>query len=954
MTTAEIYEEGYGPEDYDEVELVSAYELQAMDDLDSYYRYNPCQQVRLVSPPPTHTLLDESLRENELIDLKKISGGIYRTMTDEKHMESNILSVEKQIEKELNKYSVCPKINVMLGQHSYMTVEEILEHLVMFEALFDNNRPYYDMDWKKYKDIAEGKSNRNSDITECYDAVISVYPDSENIYVFDDCRVDAGSWKVSVRLIVEGSGYYELQSDIPAVECKFYDDSVYNTKSNKRQLMRMPYMGKYAEESNNGLRMARVVLNDSGEWVKLTYQQAVKQLHETYDDWMIQNIDCEGLVEVSHKINKVNKVNKVGTVNTVDPVDPEHREERVEPRTELIDDKQFALLTMLITTQEWDWMQWRNLGWALKNISDDNNIDLRPAFHKLSSKSNLYDEEATDKIYDVAQPTAKYRLGMQTIIGIVKESHPEQCDMWQTTNKIEWIKEQWEAERVEWDAFEKLDKEPECRDPEFNIWKFEKRALLTTTLEGYYKLCDDIVVEMNKYYTYIMGVKPFVVEEFSCKNIRDNEMELFIHYKSTAGLVSDWENRTLQTNAINPEKPKKKLTIPLKYLWLQHRRRSEKRGIKFDPRGYMYPEYHNDKWYNLFTGFKVPPQSGLKTNLTENHPYFQHLLHRMCGGNRKYYDCLNGFIASLRQQPWVKMKMAVVMMGTEGAGKGVVVQLIRQMLGRKYVALPTKADDVLGNFNSAMNGKLFCFLDEMVWGGDKEKAGVIKKLVSEDTMVINEKFMPKLEFDNFINFMIASNEDWVVPAGKTARRWLCLDVSDELLHDPNKKEIIKSIVDIDIVELAKFYDNYDLTNFETVDPPITSQLRSQKILTFSKLYKWWHDLLCGDEEKDVPFGDVVPKQYVFDNYLRVTRDIHIKEVSFWKSLTHLTGDMKKTRALVQGSNTKCGRMRCVTLPTLQKAQARWRHVMNDNEWPFEEHMVDSDKTLYANEFIKTY
>jgi hypothetical protein len=62
--------------------------------------------VQLVSGGLTHTLLDESLRENELIDLKKISGGIYRTMTDEKHMESNILSVEKQIEKELNKYIV--------------------------------------------------------------------------------------------------------------------------------------------------------------------------------------------------------------------------------------------------------------------------------------------------------------------------------------------------------------------------------------------------------------------------------------------------------------------------------------------------------------------------------------------------------------------------------------------------------------------------------------------------------------------------------------------------------------------------------------------------------------------------------------------------------------------------------------------------------------------------------
>jgi hypothetical protein len=73
---------------------------------------------------------------------------------------------------------------------------------------------------------------------------------------------------------------------------------------------------------------------------------------------------------------------------------------------------------------------------------------------------------------------------------------------------------------------------------------------------------------------------------------------------------------------------------------------------------------------------------------------------------------------------------------------------------------------------------LSIFADEAYGPKDKSAEGALKRLVTEDTIDIEPKGRGTFEVPNRLHIMIASNEDWVVPAGPFERRWVVQTVSE--------------------------------------------------------------------------------------------------------------------------------------------------------------------------------
>ena len=146
----------------------------------------------------------------------------------------------------------------------------------------------------------------------------------------------------------------------------------------------------------------------------------------------------------------------------------------------------------------------------------------------------------------------------------------------------------------------------------------------------------------------------------------------------------------------------------------------------------------------------------------------------ICGNNEPLFDYFIDYQAYLIQYIAVKMGVALVMKGLEGIGKVIFVQLLADIIGRVFFLQPSGVDELFGNFNSLMDNKILVFLDELVWGGDKQKAGVIKKLLTEEKGTSNIKFGAQRVVENNFNGIIASNEEWVIPAGQK-RDTICND-----------------------------------------------------------------------------------------------------------------------------------------------------------------------------------
>ena len=117
------------------------------------------------------------------------------------------------------------------------------------------------------------------------------------------------------------------------------------------------------------------------------------------------------------------------------------------------------------------------------------------------------------------------------------------------------------------------------------------------------------------------------------------------------------------------------------------------------------------------------------------------------------------------------------MRGPEGTGKGTLARAMMRILGQHALHI-SNAKHLIGNFNAHLRDCVFLFADEAFYAGDKAHVGVLKSLITEPYLTIEGKYQNAVQTPNFLHIMMASNEDWVVPASLEARRFCVLEVSD--------------------------------------------------------------------------------------------------------------------------------------------------------------------------------
>ena len=159
-----------------------------------------------------------------------------------------------------------------------------------------------------------------------------------------------------------------------------------------------------------------------------------------------------------------------------------------------------------------------------------------------------------------------------------------------------------------------------------------------------------------------------------------------------------------------------------------------------------------------------------------------HILNVVCSGNTEHRDWLMGWMARLVQRPGEQGEVAVVMRGIEGAGKGTLAKALLHILGQHGLAI-SNAKHLTGNFNGHLRDYVLLFADEAFFAGDRAHVGVLKALITEPTLTIEAKFQNAVQMPNFVHLMMASNEDWVVPASLEARRFFVLEVSAAKAND---------------------------------------------------------------------------------------------------------------------------------------------------------------------------
>ncbi len=336
---------------------------------------------------------------------------------------------------------------------------------------------------------------------------------------------------------------------------------------------------------------------------------------------------------------------------------------------------------------------------------------------------------------------------------------------------------------------------------------------------------DVLIEEMNEEFCAVLDGGVFQI-------FREDHDPAFKHRRVWARMSREAFRHYFEDETVTPFGSKK--PISKADLWLSSRKRRKYPGIVMDPEG--LPE--NEGKLNLWTGWSVEPQQG-------DWSMMQELIGEvLCDGNSEADEYVKRWIAYMLQRPWETPEAAIAFRGEEGTGKGTLGRALMRIAGPHGLTV-SSSRQFAGRFNDHLRDCVFLFADEAVWPGDKEGEGVLKQLITEPVISYEGKNKGIVAGRNMVHLMMASNEDWVVPAGPEARRYFVSDVSDRRKRDQAFfGRLWRQMDNGGLAGMVHDLQVMDLTGWRpAMNIPQTRALADQKLRSMKPADRFWFELL---------------------------------------------------------------------------------------------------------------
>lgn len=330
--------------------------------------------------------------------------------------------------------------------------------------------------------------------------------------------------------------------------------------------------------------------------------------------------------------------------------------------------------------------------------------------------------------------------------------------------------------------------------------------------------------------------------------------------------VEEWEE--------DDENAKKKRKNPFT-IWKNHPARRNVCGITFDPSPGAPKNY-----FNLFQGFEINREDVADLSLAEAQIECSGLLNHIrtiwCKNNEEHYNFVMSWFAHILQKPHIKVGCLVCVKSKEGAGKGIVFDFMRTILGNRLYAQISDINELVGNYNSVLEGRLLINGDEVVWGGNIQHGNKLKGLITEPEVRITEKYRVAHNIKNTTAFCMSSNEDRCCSAREGDRRSFGLELDNTWAGRQKTPEHTAYFQNISGTKsssqgtcpkkaeaFAKVLFEWDLSNFNPKNPPLTEFVSGQIMKNWHSVEKWWYRVLSTgtfaiDEKYKKKKSEVVP------------------------------------------------------------------------------------------------
>lgn len=359
--------------------------------------------------------------------------------------------------------------------------------------------------------------------------------------------------------------------------------------------------------------------------------------------------------------------------------------------------------------------------------------------------------------------------------------------------------------------------------------------------DGFEAQKDEVALLMNERIMWNRQTKEYIQVY---DDIKKTEEGRWGSYNSTQ-MVDEWAKFCFVAEGPNG-KPKEFNPFDL---WKKSQKRKEVRCIQFDPQN---PD--NPHIFNLWQGYAISMEDSAVYDIEDARPLIDHIFNIWCQCRQDHFDYIINWFAHILQRPWHKMGVLLALQSEEGAGKGVVMEVIAKIMGECHFTATANANSILGDFNGGLEAKCLVDLDEAVWGGDIRQMGKMKNIITEQSQEVNKKHKEAYKIKNSTNFMITTNNDLFAGVEKGARRYACFRLDDRYagVSTQETNAYFRGIrggtadscaTDEVCGGFAKFLYSRDLSAWHCRQLPRTDLLQDQIERGWNSVVRWWKDML---------------------------------------------------------------------------------------------------------------
>ena len=342
----------------------------------------------------------------------------------------------------------------------------------------------------------------------------------------------------------------------------------------------------------------------------------------------------------------------------------------------------------------------------------------------------------------------------------------------------------------------------------------------------------------------------------------------------------------------------------------------------------------------------------------ENIPAFCWHLHKViCSNDAELSNYVWRWICYMFQKPAENPEAVLVLNGPRGLGKTTFAQYISSVFGKWHHYTVEDPSQLFTRFNDFLMNVVFLTIEELAGADMQKHIGKFQALVTSTDMRVEMKNGPTMRVPNMLHTLIISNNEFIVPAGRDARRFQCIACGEGIAPGQLDRDYYDALHAERMSELAPAALYFcamteDLEDWHPREIVQTELLWLQKYNAMPSVHRWWYGVLKrGDiasvagEVSELTMLELGPDQDVTDascwSQAYPKRLFHasyceefegISQHAFWSHLKKMfPNGFNASRPHAAGR-----RIRCVTTDSLEEHREAFQvlYKVDEGVWEY--------------------